>query len=172
MSNLIANIKIDDVDLNDKHFLELINKHNDNMKVNINIPVEDIDKLFYFYVKKHCESLSDIDEYSCIRPKIYKSNNDYYFTLDINEDEDNNSDIDFLLKELKSLFGINLRKDCKLKQLFSVLLMGCTEYSIIEWNTFLKINFDLYYESYKYSWIKDFMEGYTHDNLSCNVFEI
>lgn len=156
---LKTNIKLDDVDLYENiDLLQIISKVNDEVKVEFEMSIDEIVDMFNFYIKKTAEHIKDIENYNCICPEVYLSptynNAEYYFTLNSIDDEDSQSDIEFLQKELKRQFGINFKKDCELKDLFRVLLMDCSDYDII--GDVLKIS--LYYETYKKSWLRDFLE--------------
>lgn len=154
---LKTTIKLDDVDLHEHvDLLQIISKVNDEVKVEFEIPIEEIVDMFNFYIKKTAEHIKDIENYKCICPEVIDKYDDgcYFFTLNSIDDEDSQSDIEFLYKELKRQFGINFKKDCELKDLFRVLLMDCSDYDIMGH----VLKFSLYYETYKTSWLRDFLE--------------
>lgn len=157
MNNLITTIVLDDVNLEDnKDLLQIITKVNDNVKVQFDVAIDSIVDMFNYYIKNHAEHIKDIESYDCICPEVIDKygNGEYYFTLNSIDDDDSQSDIEFIVKELKRQFGVNLKDDCKLKDLFTVLLMDCSDYDIIEG----RLKFKLYYNTYKSSWLKDFLE--------------
>lgn len=160
MSDVVGTIKLDSVDLQEhKSLLEAINRFNSNVKIQFDIPIEDIVDMFYYYVKANSEHANDIESYMCITPEIINEDNQLYFTLNFDDDEEDSSDVEFLLKELRNTFGVNFERKCELRELFRVLLMDCPEYSIIEEGTNKKLLFSLYYETYEFSWLKAFLEG-------------
>lgn len=157
MNNLITTIVLDDVNLEDNlDLLQIISKVNDNVKLQFSFPVSDITDMFIYYVEHTAEHIKDIREYDCICPDIIDKYGDgeYFFTLNSIDDEESQSDVEFLQNELKRQFGINLKNDCRLTDLFMVLLMDCCSYDIIDDILTIKI----YYKNYKESWIKDYLE--------------
>lgn len=160
MSNLTANILLENVNLEDNlDLLHIINKVNDDVKLQFNLPVESVVEMFICYVEHHADHIKDISNYSCICPEVYcnedENSKQYFFTLNSIDDEDSESDIEFLLTELKRQFGINFKNDCSLYNLFRVLLMDCSDYDIINDELVIK----MYYESYKASWIKEYLNN-------------
>ena len=155
MRNYNATIMLEDIDLEqDKDLLQVINKVNDSVKLKFELQIEDIVDMFKFYIKENIENLYDFEEYDCIMTEIKKDNDEYYLTLNFIDDEDSQSDIDYLLRELKRHFGINFINNCALQDLFRILLMQCSDYDIIEDKLIIKI----YYETYKISWLKQYFE--------------
>lgn len=157
MNNLITTIVLDDVNLEDNlDLLQIISKVNDNVKLQFSFPVLNITDMFTYYVEHTAEHIKDIREYDCICPDIIDKYGDgeYFFTLNSIDDEESQSDVDFLQNELKRQFGINLKNDCRLTDLFMVLLMDCCSYDIIDDILTIKI----YYKNYKESWIKSYLE--------------
>lgn len=154
---LKTTIKLENINLEEnKDLLEIINKINDEIKVEFKITLDEVVDMFYYYVKHTAEHIRDIESYKCICPEIIDKYNDgeYYFTLNSIDDEDSLSDINFLCNELKRHFGVNFKKDCNVRELFRILLMDCSDYDIID--NLLKFN--LYYKTYNESWIKNFLE--------------
>lgn len=158
MSILNTSIVLDDINLEENlDLLHIINKVNDNVKLQFEFPVSEIINMFIYYIEHTAEHIKDIRDYDCICPEIiYKyDDEEYYFTLNSIDDEESQSDIEFLQNELKRQFGINLKNDCRLNDLFMVLLMDCCSYDIINDNIIIK----LYYKNYIKSWIKSYLEN-------------
>lgn len=154
---LKTNIKLENIILEEnKDLLQIINKVNDDVKVEFEVMLSEIVDMFFFYVKKTSEHIKDIETYDCICPEVIDKydNGEYYFTLNTIDDEDSISDINFLYDELKRQFGVNFKKDCKLNDLFRVLLMDCSNYDIIDG----LLKFSLFYKTYEVSWIKYYLE--------------
>lgn len=158
-NDLIATILLQDVYIEDYiHFLESINKIDDNISIRIKMPVDNIVDLIFEYLKHHTEFLSDLNEYDCITPNIYfDSDMEAYFALNSSDNEDDESDVIFIQKELKKQFGANFNKDVKLIEILKILLMG-TKYAIIG----KELICDIYYENYKESWFKDIIGKYSY----------
>lgn len=156
MNNVIE-IDLDNLNSNENQsLLEVINKLNDNVKVRFNFDYEEILDMFYFYVKINNEHVQDIESYSCIDPEItLKEDGNIYFDLGFIDDEEDISDIKFLIAEFKQMFGINLKRQVRLKQLLQVMFMNCNE--CILQNNFVSVSY--YYENYNNSWLKKYIEN-------------
>lgn len=155
--NSIASIVLEDVNIEDNHdLLQIINKIDDTVKLQFSLPIDSIVDMFKYYVKTNIEHIEDIDEYDCVYPEVIQTDDDYLFTLNLINDDDSQADIKCLLAELKRQFGINFNNDCTLDNLFRVLLMDCADYDIINNVLYIK----LYYDTYKSSWLKDFLYNY------------
>ena len=71
MNDLKATILLEDVYVDDYHdLLEIINKIDDNVKLQFKIPVAKIVDLVKEYLKVYSDHLSNIDEYDCILPEV------------------------------------------------------------------------------------------------------
>lgn len=157
MNNLITNITLENIDLeSNKDLLQIINKINDNVKVHLVLPIDSIIDMFNYYVKSTAEHIKDIEEYDCIAPEIIDQYGDghYFFNLNSINDDESQSDIEFIQNELKRQFGVNFKNAFDINELFRVLLMDCSDYDII--NDMLNIK--LYYKNYMNSWIKLYLE--------------
>lgn len=158
MSILNTSIVLDNINLEENlDLLHIINKVNDNVKLQFEFPVSEITNMFIYYVEHTAEHVKDIRDYDCICPEVIDKYGDgeYFFTLNSIDDEESQSDIEFLQNELKRQFGINLKNDCRLNDLFMVLLMDCCSYDIIDDTIIIK----LYYKNYMESWIKGYLEN-------------
>ena len=153
---LLIDAVIEDIFIaDDEKLLDTISKTIDTIKLHIQISIDRIVDMFKYYIKHQTEYGSDIEIYECIDPIVYDKYNDgnYYFSLNIIDDDEYKSDVDFLLTIFKEQFGINLSKDCKIEDIFRILLMDCLSYDIIE-DDILSIR--IYYDSFKTSWLKDY----------------
>lgn len=155
MNNVYGTAMLCDINIEDnKNLLELIANKNNNLQLEFCMKYCDIADLFKYYINKHIEHIENIDLYDCIYPEVIKDNNEYIFTLNADNDEENFSDINFLQKELKKHFGVSLLR-CNVMDILRIILMNCT-YTIE--NDILKIK--IYYETYKESWIGDYLKEY------------
>lgn len=153
----MMDILLEDISLTeDKELLEIIKRYDDNIILQQLLCIDEVIDMFKYYVKHQTEYASDLDDYDCIDPKIYDKYEDgnYYFSLGIINNDEDESDINFLLNLLKEQFGINLNKDCKVGDIFRILLMDCGEYYITDDILTIKICYD----TYKVSWLKDYFE--------------
>lgn len=156
MNNVIE-IDLDNLNSNENQsLLQVINKLNNNVKVRFNFDYEEIIDMFYFYVKINNEHVQDIESYSCINPEIIlKEDGNLYFDLGFIDDEEDSSDIKFLIAEFKQMFGIRLKREVNLKSLLQIMFMNCNEYVLR--NNFVSISY--YYETYDNSWLKKYIEN-------------
>lgn len=155
MENVYGTAMLCDVNIeSNKDLLDLIANKNNELQIEFCIQLCNITDLFKYYVDRHIEHISDIDVYDCIYPEILKDGNEFIFTLNADNDEENFSDINFLQKELKKHFGVSVLR-CDLTDILRIILMGST-YTIE--NDILKLK--IYYETYKESWIGDFLRRY------------
>lgn len=156
--NSIASIILEDINVEDnKDLLKMINRVDDSVKIQLNFAIDTLIDMFNYYIEKEIEYIDTLDNYDVL-PTIYKNeeNNEYYFSLGADtDDEDNTGDIKCLLDELKRQFGINFANDCKLSNMLRVLLLDCVEYDIIGDVISMKI----YYDTYRISWIRDFVNN-------------
>lgn len=154
MNNIIE-IDLDNLNSNENQsLLKVINKLNSEVKVRFNFNYEEIIDMFYFYVKINNEHVQDIEFYSCINPEIIlKENDNLYFDLGFIDDEEDSSDIKFLIAEFKQMFGISLKRQVRLKQLLQIMFMNCKELTLQ--NNFVSVSY--YYENYDNSWLKKYI---------------
>lgn len=152
--NDVIEIALNDLNEN-QQLLNTINKFNNIVRVRFNFDFEEIIDMFYFYVKMNNEYVQDIEFYSCINPEIIKKENeDVYFDLGFIDEEEDSSDIKFLITEFKDMFGIRLNNEVKLVHLLQIMFMNCNECSIK--NNFVSISY--YYDNYNNSWIKKYID--------------
>lgn len=154
---MIGNIKLNEIDIdNNLDLIEYINKKNDDLQLEFILTHEQLLELIIYYIKENIEYLKDIDKYECIYPQILKQSNEFIFILNESEIQDENdlTDINFIIKELKHHFGANLSK-CKLNNILRLILMDCVSYDIID--NWIQIN--IYYENYKHSVIYNYFNS-------------
>ena len=159
MNDLKATILLEDVYVDDYHdLLEIINKIDDNVKLQFKIPVANIVDLVKEYLKVYSDHLSNIDEYDCILPEVINKYRDgvYFFCLNSSDDDEDQSDVTFIKEELKRQFGANFNKDVPINEILKILLIG-SEYDIID--NILVVN--MYYKTYNVSWLKDIIGNYS-----------
>ena len=155
MANLYGLAKLENIDVvENKALLEMINARNNNLQLEFNIHLHDIIDLFKCYIKNNSEYITDIDSYDCIDIEIIQDKEKILFTLNASDDDEDASDIRFLNKELKKLFGVSLL-NCNIENILNVLLVDCKSYHIED--NILKLN--IYYENFKETWIGDFLNN-------------
>lgn len=155
MANLYGLAKLENIDIvENKALLEMINARNNNLQLEFNIHLHDIIDLFKYYIKNNSEYITDIDSYDCIDIEIIQDKEKILFTLNASDDDEDASDIRFLNKELKKLFGVSLL-NCNIENILNVLLVDCKSYHIED--NILKLN--IYYENFKETWIGDFLNN-------------
>lgn len=155
MANLYGLAKLENIDIvENKALLEMINARNNNLQLEFNIHLHDIIDLFKCYIKNNSEYITDIDSYDCIDIEIIQDKEKILFTLNASDDDEDASDIRFLNKELKKLFGVSLL-NCNIENILNVLLVDCKSYHIED--NILKLN--IYYENFKETWIGDFLNN-------------
>ena len=155
--NSIASIILEDINVEDNEdLLKMINRIDDSVKVQFNFQIDTLIDMFNYYIEKEVEHIEALDDYD-VFPTIYKNedNDELYFSLGITDDEDETGDIKCLLDELRRQFGINFANDCTLSNVLRILLLDCADYDIIG----DIINMRIYYDTYKVSWIKDFVNN-------------
>lgn len=146
----ISNINIE----NNKNLLDMIYSHNDELELEFSLNLCEIAQMFEYYVSRNIEMLKDFNNYDCIYPQFKNIDNELIFTLNASDDEDDLSDIRHINKELKRHFGVSLL-NCKAEQIFRILLSDCSNYCIDE----DKIYLDIYYESYKETWLGEYLKN-------------
>lgn len=155
MTGLFGLVKIEDIDIQEnKALLEIINARNNNLQLEFSMNLCDIEDLFKYYISRNSEHITDIESYDCIDIEIIKKDNDILFTLNASDDDEDISDIKFLEKEFKRLFGVSLL-NCKLEHILNVILTDCKSYSIE--GDILKLN--IYYDNFKETWIGEFLNS-------------
>lgn len=152
---MLGKLKIENIDVEqNKEFLEMIYEHNDDLELEFSLSLCEIAEMFKYYVNRKIELIGDMDQYDCIYPEFKNIDNDLYFTLNASDDDEDNSDINHIDRELKKHFGVSALH-CKAEHILKILLMNCNDYYIDD-NV---IHLTIYYENYKETWIGPYLSS-------------
>lgn len=146
---VLEKLKLSNIDMRDnKELLDMIYSYDNDLELEFSFTLCEITELFKYYVNRYIEMIDDLDSYDCIYPEFKIIDNKLIFTLNASEDEDDDSDVRHIDRELKRHFGNSLLM-CNAENIFRILLLDCCSYSL---NDDI-IEISMFYENYKETWL-------------------